>query len=268
MLAIAGAAAAAVCAVLQFGSDGLLHGGAARASVPAHISEALGERTYREVGAVVPLGFVRLELARAALARGDEAAARAYLSTLRPSGERFRLEAEVARREHRQDAAVALWLRAADLRALDDEVARLRRAGRPEEALALLQRVSARLQSDLTHPDALAESYWRSAVVETQLKRFGAAYADYERAAALAPFSTKYSLAAGVLALKLNDIAGARAAFARSAAADPASGDAYAGLGMTELAGGNRERARADAARSRALDPRSRLLARLEAALQ
>lgn len=245
-----------------------MHGGAARASVPAHVPAALGERTYRAVAAVAPLAFVNVELARAALGRGDLSVARVSLARLPASSERARLEAELARREGHPDLAVALWLEAADLPALDAQVARLRSAGQPAEALALLRRICVRLKSDPTHPDALAECYWRSAVVETQLKAFGAARADYERAGALAPFSTKYSLAAGVLALKLNDVAGARASFARSAAVDPASGDAYAGLGMTELAQGNLQRARAYEARSRALDPRSRLLARLEAALK
>lgn len=208
-----------------------------------------------------------MELARAALTRNDESAASAYLAKLPPSGERYRLEAEVARRQGRPQRAVALWLQAADLPALDAEVSRLRRAGQLPQALALLQRMRARLESDPTHPDALAETYWRCAVVETQLKSYAAARADYRRASALAPFSTKYSLAVGVLSLKLNDVAGARASFAQSVAADPASADAYAGLGMTELAAGDRHRAREYERRSRALDPRSLLLARLEAAL-
>ncbi|GAC1504007.1 MAG: hypothetical protein NVS1B14_09720 [Vulcanimicrobiaceae bacterium] len=85
---------------------------------------------------------------------------------------------------------------------------------------------------------------------------------------ALAPFSSKYLIAAGSQNLNLGQYKMARAYFERSVEVDPASADAYAGLGIVALALGDRPSAESFAARSGALDHRSTMLQHLKRSLR
>ena len=216
-------------------------------------------------------------LSRAALDAGDAAAAQTHVDRMAPSVEREELLARIALARGDHAAAMGHFLDAADINALDAEVDRLRHADRIDEAYVLESATRERLARTGTHPDAVAESFWRSGELATahgyenppqRDHWFLIGLDDYRQALALSPFSEKFLLAAGIQSLDLLQYKASRAYFARSIDVNPASAQAYAGLGIIALRSGDRRAAQAYAARSRALDSHSRFLARLDRELR
>jgi tetratricopeptide (TPR) repeat protein len=165
------------------------------------------------------------------------------------------------RGDHAQ--AQRYFIAADDVFAIGEEVDALAKRD-PVAAYHVEQLFTQRLERTATHPDALAEAYWRSGVLASQIGRPGVAMAHYTRAVQLSPLSAKYLISAGFQAYDLHDNAGAQIYFQRAIAVDPGSADAYAGAGMTALRLGDRAAALMYAARSRRYDPHSHALSTLE----
>ncbi|MDP9016913.1 MAG: hypothetical protein M3N19_01155 [Candidatus Eremiobacteraeota bacterium] len=277
LLFLCAAVALAVFAVLQMASSAIFASAGSPQSVPAHLRPAFGEAVYSGVEKVFPARYVEAMLVRAALDRGDLNAAELHLARMAPSVGRSELAGRVALARNSHNDAMRNFLDADDLDALHAEVRRLTGAGQLRAAYDFENAIRARLARTATHPDAIADSFWRSGVLASALAVQSPALRahwlltglqDYRDALSLAPFSEKYLLAAGTQSLDLHLIKAASEYFERSVSADPASADAYAGLGVVALERGDRQAAQTYAARSRSYDAKSQMLARLDRELQ
>ena len=277
---IAGVLAIAVLlalAALQLASAGIFWGAGTPVSLPAHISPAFGERVYGAIERVAPVPFVEAMLTQAALGRGDLLTAALHARRMPLSQARSELEARIARARGDARTAEGEFLAADDVPAVQSEVDRLQSLGETARAYALEHAIRIRLASTATHPDAVAESYWRSGNLATELARRGGPRSaswmqtglnDYDKALSLAPFSEKFLLAAGTQELNMHNDKAANAYFQRGIEVDPQSADAYAGLGVVALHHGDRGAAERFAHIARAIDAGSKMLALLESALR
>ena len=263
-------------ACVQLASDAILARAATPDSLPAHIPSSLGVRVYAQIERVAPAPYVESMLARAAYDRGDLAQARRYALRLPISSRRDELLAQMAQARGDQRLGVEYFLLADDVFSIGSEVDRLASKD-PGAAYALELQMKARLARSATHPDALADAYWRLGQLATLLGRgdsqrraawLRTGMLDYEEALSIAPLSGKYLLAAGVQALDLQEPKTAARYFQRAIDANPANADAYAGLGLAALRLGRPADARADAERGRSYDPRSPMLRTLDAQLR
>lgn len=261
------AAAAAFLGYVQIGSDAVFSSAGVPGSLPAHLSPSFGTAIYRRLERVAPAPYVRMMLARAALNRGDLREAYAQAAPLPPSPVRAELLAEIAQTRGDDAEAQREFLRAADVAAVTAEVERLA-VNRPAAAYSLELRLEKRLAALQTHPDAVADAYWRLGQIATQEGDLQLGLMQYRRAIALAPLDEKYLLAAGAQGLNMRDAKIARRWYRRTLSVDPASAIAYAGLGLAALMDGDRASARRYAARSRAIDPNAPILHTLEAKLR
>lgn len=257
----------AALALVQLGSDAIFSKAGTAASLPAHLSPAFGKRVYGAIARIAPAPYVNAMLARAELDEGDLSAAERHARALPPSARRDDLLGRIAHARGDHAAAQRYFIAADDVFAIGEEVETLARRN-PAEAYRVERLFVRRLERTATHPDALAEAYWRLGVLASQLGRPALAMTHYARAVNLSPLSAKYLIAAGFQAYDLHDDAAARTDFARAIAVDPSSADAYAGAGMTALRFGDRAAAERYAARSRASDPHSHALRTLESLLQ
>ncbi len=233
---------------------------------------------YRALDRVAPAPYVEATLARAALDDGDPAAALRYAMRLPPASERNELLARIALRESEPVLALEYFFAAPDIDAVQirvDEIARHDPAG----ALELEERLRDRLADLQTHPDAVAEADWRMGVIASrasELARPGAeraawnarALASYELAHSLAPFSSKYGLAAANQAYADGDGADASKFYRQTVEQDPGSADAVAGLGLIALEQGRRADAERYLTRARGIDRASPMAAVLERKLR
>lgn len=268
MLALVVAAAAAFLGIVQAGSDALFAGAAAApGSLPARLSPSLGVAIYGHIERAAPAPYVHAMLAQAALARGDLREAFAEASKLPASPVRAELLGRIAQRRGDDAEAQREYLRAADVAAVTAEVVQLM-PRRPAAAYALELRLERRLAGLRTHPDAVADAYWRLGEIATEEGKLQFGLEEYRRAIALAPLSEKYLLAAGAQGLNLHDPAISRRWYRRALGVDPASAIAYAGLGLAALMQGDRTAAQRYAARSRAIDPQTAILRTLERRLR
>jgi tetratricopeptide (TPR) repeat protein len=270
------AAAAAGCAALgtlQVCSDALLRQYAdpraplQRAPLSADAAAAFAER-------YLPLPAVRLVLARRAVADRDLARAEMLVASLSVSRDREELAAELADLRGRHARAVDGYLAAGDWRALTSEVERLDGGGDYRAARTLQDHVVGRLERDATHPDALAEGWWRLGILDAECgEREPAArrswrlrsLVDYEYAVGLAPLSERYLLSAANEALTLREFETAARYFQRVLDVDPKGAQALVGLASVALARGDDSRARGYFERAREIDdqlPDVRRLAR------
>lgn len=252
---------------MQIGSDAIYSKAGTPQSLPAHLPLSLGERIYRVIAQVAPAPYVNAMLADAAMQRGDLNAAQRYASRLPDSVRRSDLLGRIARARGDHARAEYYFVLADDVFAIGDEVDALAKSD-PAGAYRVEETFIRRLERKATHPDALAEAYWRLGVLASQLGRPPLAMKHFQSAVDLSPLSGKYLIAAGFQAYDLHDNAAAQAYFQRAIAVDPGSADAYAGAGMTALRLGDRATARMYAARSRSYDPRSHALYTLEKLLQ
>ncbi|MBV9737637.1 MAG: tetratricopeptide repeat protein [Candidatus Eremiobacteraeota bacterium] len=277
VLTVVAALVLSAFAILQLASGAIFAGSGAPFSVPAHLSLQFGVNVYRALEHIWAPPFVEAMLARAALDQGDVAAAREHVLKLPPSQTRSALEGRVALASGQHAAAVADFVAALDIAQLEREVDRLQGSGELTQAYQLENLTRARLMQAGTHPDAVAESFWRSGVLARALadrrqppeaKWLRVALDDYRQAYSLAPWSGKYWLEAGTGALVIGEYDNARHYYQRAVEVDPRMADAYAGLGVIALHEGDRQSALQYAARSRALNPASTMLRRLDRSLQ
>jgi tetratricopeptide (TPR) repeat protein len=254
-------------AFVQIASDAVYSQAGTRASLPSLVSPALGERMYRAIAAVAPAPYVNDMLAQAALERNDLHAAQLYAQALPPSVRRDDLLGRIARARGDHAAAQRYFIAADDVFAIGEEVDELAKRD-PLAAYRVEQLFINRLEVNATHPDALAEAYWRLGVLASETGRPAPAMTHYKRAVELSPLSSKYLIAAGFQSYDLHDNATAQQYFQRALEVDPGSADAYAGAGMTALRLGDRASAQRYAARSRRYDPHSHALHTLEKLLR
>lgn len=202
-------------------------------------------------------------LARAHFNGGDLTAAQNEAFRLPPSSARADLLGRIARARGDHALAQRDFIAADDVFAIGDEVDALAKRD-PWQAYQVQSLFIQRLQRTATHPDALAEAYWRLGVLASKTARPSLALQQYLQAVALSPLSAKYLIAAGFQSYDLRAYAKARSFFLHAIAVDPGSADAYAGAGMAEFKLGNRAAAQRYADRSRRYDPRSHPLLTLD----
>ena len=264
-------------AILQFASGAIFSAAGAPFSLPAHLSGQFGVHVYRGLERVWSPPFVEAMLARAALDRGDVSEAGAHVARMPPSLTRSALEGRVALASGRHAAAVSDFIAALDIAQLQREVDRLQQSGELIQAYELENLTRSRLSQAGTHPDAVAESFWRSGVLARAIANrtqppedrwLLTALDDFRQAYSLAPWSGKYWLEAGTGALVIGQYEDARRYYQRAVEVDPRMADAYAGLGVIALHSGDRQTALWYAARSRSLNPASTMLRRLDRSLQ
>ena len=258
---------ACLLGALQLGSDAIFAHAGEATSLPAHLPAQLGVAVYGAAARVAQPPFVDAMLARAALDRGDLAGAQRYTGRLPASAQRADLFGKIAQARGQTDLALQYFVRARDIEAIDAALPGLA-AHNPARAYALEDALRAGLEQTGTHPDFVAEAYWRMGELAWAQSKRALAMQNYREAIALSPVSEKYLLSAGFAAYELRDDRSAQRYFARVLSVDPASADAYAGAGMVALREGDRVRAIRDAQRARSSDPHSSALATLEALLR
>lgn len=269
------AALVAAFAVLQLASDALNAVAAADATLPHRVPPRFGLAVYRVLDRIAPAPYVEVSLATDALARGDPDAAEHYAVRLPASPIRDELLARAAALRGQALLSQEYLLAAPDPEAIG-EVAQALAVRDPAAGYALERLLQARLLASATHPDALAESYWRmgrlanrkawrqipgSAIQRAWLVR---GLRAFESAVALAPLSERYVIAAANQADLLGVRERAEALFARAADIDPASADATAGLGVIAWESGDRAAARRYLGHARALNPDALMVRALE----
>jgi Tetratricopeptide repeat len=274
------AALAIVCLVLslatvQFASYALDSSAAEPGTLPTRIPPSFGLAVYRALDRVAPAPFVEATLATNALSTGDYAAAERYALKLPASPTRDELLAQTARAGGDATLALEYDLAAPDVDAVSQAALDLVPSD-PEAAYRLELHLKDRLELLTTHPDAVAEAYFRLGEYANQsawrkisgspaqnawLRQAGA---DFDAAVVLAPLSEKYALSAGNQAAQLGDFAGAKRLFNQAAEIDPGGADAVAGLGVAAFAAGDAAQARAYLTRARALDPTAKMVHALE----
>jgi tetratricopeptide (TPR) repeat protein len=263
-------------AKVQVASDSLTAGAAAPGTFPTRVPPSFGRLVYMWLDRLAPAPYVETTLAQDALARGDAAAAQRYALRLPGSPVRDELLARVALARGEKILALEYFIAAPDPAAVTAAADVALASRDPAGAYRLEQLLENRLAMLRTHPDAVAEAYWRMGRFANQmafvqisgspaqnawLRR---ARSALETAVALSPLSERYAIEAANQADLLGDRARASALFTRALEIDPASADAVAGLGVLAYQGGNRAGAERYLDRARALDPQSLMVRALE----
>lgn len=254
-------------AFVQIGSDAIYSRAGTPHSLPARFSPSLGVKIYDILARVAPAPYVDDMLADAALQRGDLDTARRYAQALPASSRRDDLLGQIARARGDHAEAERDFIAAGDVFAIGEEVDELAKRD-PAAAYRVQKQFIERLQRTSTHPDALAEAYWRLGVLAAHGGHLPDAMTQYTRAVDLSPLSSKYLISAGFQSYDLHDYRTAQTYFQRAIAADPGSADAYAGAGMAAFRMGDRAAAARYAERSRKYDPHSHPLQTLDALLK
>jgi len=265
-------------AIVQLASDSFAARAAAQpGAIPFRVSPAWALAVYRALDRIAPAPYVEETLARAALQSGDPDAALRYAMRLPASAQRNEILARVAERQAQPVLALEYFFAAPDIDAVQMRVDAIG-ARDPAAAFDLERRLRDRLAALQTHPDAVAEADWRMGVLANrQAERVPAAsrgawasraLQSYELAYALAPFSSKYGLAAANQAYASGDDAGAERFYRQTVEQDPASADAVAGLGLVALRAGRRAEAETFLRRARGIDAGAPMVRVLERALE
>lgn len=271
------AAVALVLGTVQIASDALYAGSAQPGAVPRHLPLALGVRIYKLLDRVAPASYVEATLARYELNAGNVAGAERYAIRLPASPVRNDLLARIALARGHHQLAFEYFFAAPDIAAVQREIAEIAPRD-PQLAYLYEARFKDRLASLTTHPDAVADAYWRMGELATQqayrlpageqrpfLER---GLRDYRTALTLAPLNMNYVLSSANQALSLGAYRTAAHIFEHGVAIDPASADSLAGLGIVALREGRRASALAYAARARAINPKASELLGLERMLR
>ncbi len=250
-------------ACVQFASASLFGGMGARQSLPAHLQSAFGARIYGALERIAPAPYVESMLAGAALRSGDLDAAERHALQLPSSPGRNELLAQIAERRGRPRLALEYYAVTPDISAVDRYVRLLARTD-AGAAYDLENGMKDRLEALTTHPNAVAEAYWRLGELAalcgyrsaaSRRAMWQTALDNYRSAVAIAPFSEKYLLAEANQRVLMTDWSDARTVFLRAVDVDPNSAAAYAGLSLSASKTGNPALASQYAARARALDP-------------
>ncbi len=251
---------------VQLASYSLYASVAAPGTLPARVPPRFGLAVYRALDRIAPAPYVEATLAEYALEQGDTAAAQRYALRLPASPSRDELLARVALARGEATLALEYFLAAPDVDAVQRAAERLA-AHSPAAGYQLERLLRVRLALLATHPDAVAETYWRMGGLANrqawreisgspaQNRWLRRGLRAYDRAVALAPLSERYIIADANQADQLGEERRAEALFRQGADVDPGSGDAIAGLGVMALRRGDRVAAAAYLQRARALDP-------------
>jgi len=231
---------------VQLGSDALFARVAVPASVPRLLPQAWGTAIYHAIDRIAPAPFVARELGREALRRGDTASAEKYAVTLPAGGARDALFASIERARGEEALAIEYELAGLDLPRLLARIDAIE-AQHPRAAYALAVRLRARLATTATHPDALANIYWRCGMIATNAVYHGhrpalwnpRARRAFLTAARMAPYNNNYALGVAAYYYRMQENERARAWYRRVIAIDPASADGWAGLGSVALRAGD-----------------------------
>jgi tetratricopeptide (TPR) repeat protein len=253
-------------ALVQAASDAL-YASAGPGSLAARIPLRFGLAVYDELDRIAPAAYVEDALAHAALRRGNLRQARHYAVRMPAESRRDEVLAEIARARGDHRLALEYYFAAPDIGAMQREIARLSKSdlGR---ARAMEDRFRARLVELRTHPDAVADSYWISGLLDARAHQPARALARYQTALKLAPLNMKYVLAAANQAYDMHDDTLARRLFERGRSVNPGSGDVLAGLGLLALREGHPGEARSYLARAQRADPHAQMIPALERALR
>lgn len=279
---VVGAVAGALLILLafvQFASDALDANAAAVGTFPRQIPTQFGLNVYRVLDRVAPAPYVETTLATYALAQGDADLAERYALRLPASPARDELLARVALSRGQETLALEYFLAAPNADAVQAAAEALATRD-PASGFALERLLEVRLALLRTHPDAVAEAYWRmgrlanrqawrqvpgSPAQRAWLRR---ALADFEAAVRLAPLSERFVIADANQANLLGEERRAGALFRQGVEIDPASADSIAGLGVIALEEGDRKTATTYLARASALDPNALMVRALERSLR
>jgi tetratricopeptide (TPR) repeat protein len=262
-------------AAIQLASDAFAASTAAGGTLPARVPLRFGLAVYGVLDRLAPAPYVESTLAEYALDAGMTDAALHHALRLPASPIRDELLARIARARGDRVLALEYFLAAPDVDAVQTVVQSVARRD-PAAAYSLERTLNARLTREATHPDAVAETRWQMGELANrrawrevpaspaQRAWLGRAMRDFESAAALAPLSEKFAIAAANQAMLLKNLPRARALFSRAVAVDPASADAVAGLGVVAFSLGDIPSARAYLDRARRLDPNALMVRALE----
>jgi tetratricopeptide (TPR) repeat protein len=227
----------------QLASTALLAPYAVAASFPRLVPEAFGERLATMLAHLpVPSPVsepLRAATARRLLAEGHVAAANAVIARLPEGAVRADLLGVEAAASGAAAAAADDFIAAGDVQRLAPVVDAVA-ATDPRRAIALQNRLIARLRDErLPSPD-LADAYWKRGVFEATLGYVGttperaranaASRTDYERALRFAPNSVKYLLSLANQQANMGARAAAIATFRQILVLDPHVVDARNGL--------------------------------------
>jgi tetratricopeptide (TPR) repeat protein len=251
---------------VQLASYSLYASVAVPGTLPTRVSQRFGLAVYRALDRIAPAPYVEATLAENALEQGDAAAAQRHALRLPASPSRDDLLARVALARGEGTLALEYFLAAPDVDAVQAAAERLA-ARSPAAGYRLERLLRVRLALLATHPDAVAQTYWRMGGLANrqawreisgspaQNRWLRRGLRAYERAVALAPLSERYIIADANQADLLGDERRAEALFRQGADVDPGSGDAIAGLGVMALHRGDRAAAAAYLQRAHAIDP-------------
>lgn len=226
-----------VAALVQLAASATYGELAATPSLPHAIAGdwALRDALALGLDRIPPL---REPLARAAVARGDTAAAERLLATLGNSADADDLRGRLAQARGDRAAALAWFSTAGDFVAAEPTIDALAQRD-PVAALAVIGDFDRRLARRAAAPEIAAEIAWRSGQIAAaaayahpaeRARYDAAALADYRRALARAPNEETYLLAYGYQALVVARPAESEAAYREAVRSVPDSVDAFVGL--------------------------------------
>lgn len=217
---------------------------------------------------------LRILLVRRALGAHDLARAAALAERLGPSTDRSSFQARLAQLRGDARAAQRGWFDAGDYDELEQIVDELERRGDLRGAERLQSTIVVRLAQDRTHPNTLAEAWWRLGVLDAALPPRARcaegtraceqhALTAYERAIELAPLSAKYLISAASQELNLNDLDAAQRYFERAAEQVPGSVLIPVGYGEVAVRRGDFATARRRLGEARRIDAAEPAVGRL-----
>jgi tetratricopeptide (TPR) repeat protein len=269
----------AAFATIQVASDAFSARAAAAGTLPTRVPLSFGLSVYRALDRLTPAPYVEATLAAQALAAGMPDAAQHYALRLPASPTRDELLAHIAAANGDPVLALEYFLAAPDVDAVQSAVTLLV-ARDPAAAYTLERTLNRRLALEATHPDGVAETYWRMGELanrrawrEIPASRAQAAWLrramqNFQSAVDLAPLSGKFSIAAANQAMQVGDVGLAQRLFAHAVEIDPASADAVAGLGVVAYRQGDRSSARAYLIRAQRLDSHALMVRALKRDLE
>ena len=153
-----------ILGAVQLASDGFAASAAAAGTLPTRIPRAFSLKVYHVLDRIAPAPYVEESLAQDALAHGDADAAEAHAVRLPASPVRDELLARVALTRNEPALALEYFLAAPDAEAVQREV-EARASLDPSAGYALERVLDTRLLLLSTHPDALADAYWRTGLL-------------------------------------------------------------------------------------------------------
>jgi tetratricopeptide (TPR) repeat protein len=257
---------------VQFASASLFAHRVSPDSIVARIPPRYGVAVYSAIERVAPAPYIESMLAWYALDSGNLADAEQHAHKMPNSAVKSELLGRIAEARDQPLLAREYFLVAPDVDEMQAQIATISRTN-AAEAFDLEVAFKNRLESLTTHPDAVADAYWRMgqlttlrAYLDPALRGtlFSQGLSYYNVAIGLAPLSERYILAAGSQALLMRDDAMAQQYFTRGIDVDPTSADAYAGLGIVAFRANDLSEARFYAAQSHARDPHAHILSELE----